>query len=284
MNRFLQMELANKTCLVVGASGAIGQAVAEKLYQQGARVALTVHSQKNRMNWPFASLKDPRVATFSLDVRKPKQVERLVSRVARKFGPIHALVNCSGVQGPVGAAHLVSLEAWRDAVEVNLLGSFYLIRAVLPGMLAASGGKIVQFSGGGAAYARPCLTAYSASKAALVRFTECLSSELSGKNIQINVIAPGPVKSRMWDELRAAGAAGGQQALAELEKMDATGGVSAERAAALVLFLVSNRSNGLTGRLISAVFDQWEGFEPRIPEIMASDAGTLRRVPFEVPA
>jgi NAD(P)-dependent dehydrogenase (short-subunit alcohol dehydrogenase family) len=107
---------------------------------------------------------------------------------------------------------------------------------------------------------------------------------LRDKNIQINVIAPGPVKSRMWDELRAAGEAGGTQSLAELEKMDATGGVSPERAAALVLFLVSSRSNGLTGRLISAVFDRWEDFESRIPAIMASDAGTLRRVPFEVPA
>lgn len=135
------MELANKTCLIVGASGAIGQAVAEKLHQQGARVALTVHSQKNAVNWRFASRNDPRVATFSLDVRKPKQVERLVSRVARKFGPIHVLVNCSGVQGPVGAAHLVSLEAWRDTVEINLLGSFYLIRAVLPGMLSAAAGR-----------------------------------------------------------------------------------------------------------------------------------------------
>jgi NAD(P)-dependent dehydrogenase (short-subunit alcohol dehydrogenase family) len=278
------MELADKTCLVVGASGAIGQAVAEKLYQHGARVALTVHRRNKSVHWSFAPPGDPRVATFELDVRKPNQVERLVARVARKFGTIHVLVNCSGVQGPVGAAHLVSLEAWRDAIEINLLGSFYLIRAVLPGMLAAAGGKIVQFSGGGAAYARPYLTAYSSSKAALVRFTESLSSELSDKNIQVNAIAPGPVKSRMWDELRAAGAAGGPQALAELEKMDATGGVSPERAAALVLFLVSNRSHGLTGRLISAVFDRWEDFEPRIPEIMSSDAGTLRRVPFEVPA
>jgi NAD(P)-dependent dehydrogenase (short-subunit alcohol dehydrogenase family) len=278
------MELANKTCVVVGASGAIGQAVAEKLYQQGARVALAVHSQKNGVAWQLAPRKDPRVATFSLDVRKPQQVERLIARIARKFGPIHALVNCSGVQGPVGAAHLVSLEGWRDTIETNLLGSFYLIRAVLPGMLSAGGGKIVQFSGGGAAYARPYLTAYSASKAALVRLTESLSAEFCDKNIQINVIAPGPVKSRMWDELRAAGTAGGPHALAELEKMDATGGVSPERAAALVLFLVSSRSNGLTGRLISAVFDRWEEFEPRIPEIMASDAGTLRRVPFEVPA
>ena len=66
----------------------------------------------------------------------------------------------------------------------------------------------------------------------------------------------------MWDELRSSGAAGGPQAIKELEKMDLTGGVPAERAAALALFLASDRSKGLTGRLISAVHDEWEETEP----------------------
>jgi len=277
----LPLELTNKTCLVVGASGAIGRAVAEKLYHEGACVALTSHSQKKGAILGFSHTKDSRLAAFMLDVRRPTQVESVVAGVVRRFGPIHILVNCSGVLGPVGAAHLVSRAAWRKALEINLLGGFYLVHAVLPSMVSLGGGKIIYFSGGGAAYGRPYFTAYSASKAALVRFTESLSSELFDKNIQVNAIAPGPVESRMWDELRAAGDAGGPQALEELKKMAATGGVPAERAAALVLFLASSRSNGLTGRLISAVHDKWEDLEPRIPDIMSSDAGTLRRVPLE---
>lgn len=275
------MELAGKTCLVVGASGAIGRAVVQKLHQEGASLALTFHSQRNNGFLGLTFLKDPLVATFALDVRKPKQIERVVARVIRKFGKIQVLVNCSGIVGPIGATHLVSPEAWRNALEINLLGGFYLVRAVLPSMLSLGRGKIIQFSGGGAAYARPYFTAYSASKAALVRFTESLSSEVRDRNIQVNAIAPGPVRSRMWDELRDAGDAGGPQGLAELAKMEATGGVSPENAAALVLFLASSRSNGLTGRLISAVYDKWEELEPRIQDIMSSDAGTLRRVPLE---
>lgn len=276
----MSIELADKTCLVVGASGVIGRAVTEKLHQEGAKVALTFRSPKNRTILRLWRQKDPRLAAFALDVSKPKQVQSVVARVVRKFGPIHILVNCSGVLGPVGAAHLVSPAAWRKAVEINLLGGFYLVHAVIPCMLSSGGGKIINFSGGGAAYGRPYFTAYSASKAALVRFTESLSSELIDKNIQVNAIAPGPVKSRMWDKLRAAGNAGGSQALEELRKMEATGGVSADRAAALVVFLASGCSNGLTGRLISAVHDKWEELEPRIPNIMSSDAGTLRRVPL----
>jgi len=214
-------------------------------------------------------------------VRRWSDVQAVVGQVTKRFGPIHILVNCSGVLGPIGTTHNASVKHWLKTIEINLVGSFYVIRAVLPSMLAAGEGKIIQFSGGGAAYGRPFFTAYSASKAALVRFTESLAAELRDKNIQINAIAPGPVKSRMWDELRASGSAGGQQAIEELKKMDMTGGVPAERATALALFLASNRSNGLSGRLISAVHDKWEAIGSRIPKVMSSDAWTLRRVPLD---
>jgi NAD(P)-dependent dehydrogenase (short-subunit alcohol dehydrogenase family) len=277
---YSNMELAEKTCLIVGASGAIGRAIAERFYAEGARVALTYHTQKPVADFRDSPAKRLRLPSFPLDVRKQREVRSIVARVARKFGSINVLVNCSGVLGPVGNAQAVSATAWRQTLEVNLFGGFYLVQAVLPFMLAASRGKIILFSGGGAAYARPHFTAYSASKAALVRFTESISEELIDKNIQINIIAPGPVKSRMWDDLRASGSAGGPKALEELRNMDATGGVPPERAAALALFLASDRSNGLSGRLISAIHDKWEDLGPRIPDIMSSEAGTLRRVPF----
>ncbi len=244
-------------------------------------MALTFHSKRKSTLSKELPSKGPRLALFRLDVRKCRDVQAVVGRVTKKFGPIHVLVNCSGVLGPIGATHNVSVKHWLETIEINLVGSFYVIHAVLPSMLAAGEGKIIQFSGGGAAYGRPFFTAYSASKAALVRFTESLAAELRDKNIQINAIAPGPVKSRMWDELRASGSAGGQQAIDELKKMDMTGGVPAERAAALALFLASSRSNGLTGRLISAVHDKWEEIGSHIPKVMSSDAWTLRRVPLD---
>jgi NAD(P)-dependent dehydrogenase (short-subunit alcohol dehydrogenase family) len=274
------MELAGKTCLIVGASGSIGHAIANSFYREGARVALTFHSRKKRLFSNDLPGRDPRIAAFKLDIRRRKDVQSVVAQVERKFGSVNVLVNCSGVLGPIGAAHEVAVDHWVRTVEINLIGSFYLVRAVLPSMLAAGRGKIIQFSGGGAAYGRPFFTAYGASKAALVRFTESLAAELCNTNIDTNAIAPGPVKSRMWDELRAGGAAGGSQALEELKKMDSTGGVPAERAAALALYLASDRSNGLTGRLISAVHDKWEELGSRIPNINSTDAWTLRRVPL----
>jgi 2-dehydro-3-deoxy-L-rhamnonate dehydrogenase (NAD+) len=226
-------------------------------------------------------IRDPRIASYKLDVCDPSNIHNVVARTIKKFGPIDVLVNCSGVLGPIGAMHKNSAAHWRQTIEINLLGSFYLLQAILPSMLTAGGGKIIQFSGGGAAYGRPFFTAYSASKAALVRFTESLAAELLGKNIQINAIAPGPVESRMWDELRFSGTAGGAQAIEELKKMEQTGGVPPQLSAELAVFLASDRSNGLSGRLISAVHDKWDELPPRIPEIMSTDAGTLRRIPLD---
>lgn len=275
------MELANKVCLIAGASGAIGAAVARRFYQEGAHLALTHHSAKPQRLLESLSGRPGRVLSLRLDVARWDEVQSVANQVLREFGAIHVLVNCTGILGPVGPTCRAPVEEWVRTVEINLTGCFYLVRAVLPAMVAQGGGKILHFSGGGAAYARPFFTAYSASKAAVVRFTESLAEELREANIQVNAIAPGAVKSRMWDEMRAARAVGGPRLLEELRQMDATGGVPAERAAALAVFLASDRSRGLTGRLISSVHDDWEHLEPRIMQIMKSEAWTLRRLPLD---
>jgi 3-oxoacyl-[acyl-carrier protein] reductase len=274
------MQLAGKVCLVAGASGTIGRAVAERFYQEGASVASTSYSTIPG-NFPDELCNgNQRTLCFVLDVRQWDEVQKVVRNVEKELGRIDVLANCIGELGPIGPTHAVSVEQWTHTIEANLIGCFYLARAVLPGMLARNTGKILHFSGGGAAYPRPYFTAYSASKAAVVRFTESLAEELQGTGIQANAIAPGPVKSRMWDQMRAAGTVGGPCLLAELKKMDETGGISVERVAALALFLASERSGKLSGRLISTVYDNWENLEQRISEIMPSEAGTLRRIPL----
>jgi len=267
------VQLKNKVCLIAGASGAIGSAVARRFQEEGARLAVGYLSHKPLLD-------DATVLRFALNIRDWSAVQKCVEDVERRFERIDVLVNCTGVLGPIGPVSGTRAEAWVDAVETNLIGSFYLTRAVLPLMLKRQSGKIIHFSGGGAAYARPFFTAYGASKAALVRFTESLAEEVRGANIDVNAIAPGPVNSRMWDQIRAAGDAGGERTREEIKKMEQGGGVSPERAASLAVFLASERANGLTGRLISAIYDPWEEFEQRIPAIMNSEAGTLRRVPM----
>jgi NAD(P)-dependent dehydrogenase (short-subunit alcohol dehydrogenase family) len=268
-------ELQNKVCLIVGATGTLGAAVAQVFSEAGARLALTGHAAI-----PEAPGQQAQTLRLTLDVRNWSDVRNALQQVREELGSLNVVVNCSGIQGPIGPAQTVDPEEWVRAVEINLFGCFYLAHAAIPIMIAQGSGKIIFFSGGGATSARPFFSAYGAAKAAVVRLTETLAEELRDKGVQVNAIAPGAVHSRMWNEMRAAGAAGGQKLLEELEQMDRTGGVPPGRAASLALFLASNRSGNLTGRLISAVYDKWEEMEPRIASIMSTEAGTLRRVPL----
>jgi NAD(P)-dependent dehydrogenase (short-subunit alcohol dehydrogenase family) len=268
-------ELQNKVCLIVGASGTLGAAVAESFAQAGARLALT-----GRAAIPQTPAEQAQTLRLKLDIRSRNEVRNALQKVREELGSLDVVVNCSGIQGPIGPAQTLDPEEWIRAVEINLFGCFYLAHAAIPIMLSQGGGKIIFFSGGGATSARPFFSAYGAAKAAVVRFTETLAEELRDQGIQVNAIAPGAVHSRMWNEMRAAGAAGGQKLLEELKQMDRTGGVPPERAASLALFLASDRSRNLTGRLISAVYDKWEEMETRIATIMSTEAGTLRRVPL----
>jgi NAD(P)-dependent dehydrogenase (short-subunit alcohol dehydrogenase family) len=207
------MELQDKVCLIAGASGAIGTAVASRFFQEGARLALTYRTER-----PGVSEKDffddtGRIAYFKLDVTDYDATESVVRRVAETFSSLDVLINCTGIVGPIGPLETLDIRAWVRTIETNLIGSVHLARAVIPVMKARGCGKIVLFSGGGAAYGRPFFTPYSSSKAALVRFTESLAEELEPANIQVNAVAPGPVNSRMWEEMRAAGILGGSALL-----------------------------------------------------------------------
>lgn len=280
------MELANRICVIIGASGTIGSAVARRFYKEGAHLALTSLTA-NSQELCHELIQGPgRTASYQLDITDWTQVKTVIQQIRTDFGGIDALVNCSGIQGPIGPLEDLDMAEWARTIETNLLGSVYLARAALPFMKERGAGKVILFSGGGAAYGRPYFTSYSSSKAALVRFAECLAQELKAANIQVNAVAPGAVRSRMWDEMRAAGAAGGAKLLEDLKRMEETGGESPDRAAGLAVFLASARSSSLTGRMISAVWDDWEHFEENIEEINSSEAFTLRRISTigEIPA
>lgn len=274
------MELRDKICMIAGASGTIGGSIARRFLQEGARLALTYNtSLPEHLRAEFSGTSHA-PAWFQLDVTNRDQAREVVNQIQSDFSRVDVLVNCAGTVGPIGPLETLDLREWMRAVEINLIGSVNLAQAVLPSMKESGHGKILFFSGGGAAYGRPYFTSYSSSKAALVRFTESLSQELKANNVQVNAIAPGAVNSRMWDDMRAAAGSGGQKLLEELQQMQATGGESPDRAASLAVFLASDRSSGLTGRLFSAIWDDWQHLEDQVNKIASSDIFTLRRIPF----
>jgi 3-oxoacyl-[acyl-carrier protein] reductase len=164
-------------------------------------------------------------------------------------------------------------------VRVNLLAPAALCAAAIPHLKARGRGKIINISGGGATSPRANFTAYACAKTALVRLTETLAHETGGMGIDVNAVAPGAMPTRMLAEVVAAGPErAGSREHQQAQQHEAKGAEVLERAAALCLFLASRRSDGITGRLISAQWDDWQSLPQHREELSASDIYTLRRI------
>src|SRR5882724_7457309 len=277
------MKLQGRKILITGASQGFGLAVAERCLAEGADVAVCARS-KDAIETTAAALRakaanGQRVAAAVADVSSAKEVAALMADVTRELGELDGLVNNAGVYGPKGLIEDVDWVEWAKAIEINLLGTVLPCRAVLPGFRARGWGKIVNLSGGGATAPLPRLSAYAASKAAVVRFTETLSEELRGTHIDVNAIAPGALNTRLLDEVIAAGPDKVGKAFYERSlKQKADGGAPLDKGAALCAFLLSSESDGIAGRLLSAVWDPWSGLPGRRDELEGSDIYTLRRI------
>lgn len=274
------MVLEDKISIIAGGSVGIGKAIALAFAKEGSHLVLAsrTESELEVTKRELESSSSIKVEVFRADVSKPKAVEDLVDFTLAKFNTIDILVNCAGIYGPIGFVTDLDTEKWIEAININLYGTFLCVRAVLPTMIKNEKGKIVNLSGGGATSPFPRFSAYSASKAAVVRLTETLAEEVKKYNIDINAIAPGAVNTRLLDQVLAAGEAAGKEVLAKSIKQKQEGGVPPERVAELAIFLASSKSDGLSGRLISLLWDNWKEIPQHLDNIMSSDIYTMRRI------
>jgi 3-oxoacyl-[acyl-carrier protein] reductase len=213
------------------------------------------------------------------DISEENEVARLFETLVGEFGSLYAVVNNAGVQGPIGIFEKVDWTAWRRTIEVNLLGTALVCRHAIPILKANGCGKIVNLSGGGAAGPRARFSAYATSKAGVVRLTETLAEELRDFRIDVNAVAPGPLNTRLLNEVVAAGAdkAGAKNYAQAIEQTN-KGGYPIEDAARLCVYLASPASDGITGRLISAQWDPWSELQQHRGLLQSSDIYTLRRI------
>ena len=272
--------LEGKVAIITGAGRGIGREIALAMSAEGASVVLAARTfSEVEETAKLIHAKGKPALAQALDVSDWDAVQKLTARVVQEFGTIHILVNNAGILGAIGPLVENDPVAWEQAIRVNLLGTFYCCKAVLPFMIAQCYGKIISLSGGGATAARSNFSAYGASKAGIVRVMETLAEELKAYNIQVNTIAPGAVNTRMLDEMLAAGAQAGAKVQVEAENQQKMGGTSPEVAASLAVFLASDASIGLTGRLISAPHDDWRKWDENgIKAVMAAPWFTLRRI------
>lgn len=269
--------LSGRVAIVTGGGRGIGKAIALRFAAEGAKLALAARTaaELERVAEACRSV-GADCSTHVVDVSVREQVHKLVSSV----GPVDVLVNCAGVYGPIGLLVDNDLDEWEQGLRVNLLGTLYACHAVIPGMVERGRGSIINMSGGGATAPLPNLTLYAVSKAAVVRLTDTLAAELAGTGVRVNAIAPGAIDTRLQDEVLAAGERAGELFQRMRSMRDSgKGATPVDVPARLAVFLASDASEGLTGRIISAPHDAWESWDAKqIEHIAASDWFTLRRL------
>lgn len=278
-----KFNLTGRVAIITGANQGFGFAVARAYVAAGASVLMCARdvSKLEEARREIAALAGSHQVVLAqpADVSQKKDVEQLVREALRLFPRVHILVNNAGVYGPLGLIEEVDWDAWVHAVEINLLGSVLMCRALLPHFKAHCYGKILQLSGGGATNPLPRISAYAVSKAAIVRFVETLAEEAREDHIDVNAIAPGALNTRLLDEVLAAGPDKvGQEFYKRSLKQKTQGGAPLEKGVELATFLGSSASDGITGKLISALWDPWESLPEHADDLRRTDVYTLRRI------
>ena len=281
------MLLNGKNAIVTGSNQGLGKEIAKEFIKQGANVILCARDLKLLKETYKELSKDLQegqiLRYFSLDISKPFSVRNFHYCVMSVFNKIDILVNNAGIYGVKGLVDVKDYEEWANTINVNLMGTVHMCMIFLP-QLKESKGKIINLSGNGAANSRPYFSAYAVSKTAVVRFSETLASELKNDGINVNCVAPGALNTKMLDEAIAAGAEKvGEAYYNRALKQRKEGGHSLNNAADLFVFLASEKSNGITGKLISAVWDDWKDLPNHIQELNNTDVYTIRRIiPHEI--
>jgi 3-oxoacyl-[acyl-carrier protein] reductase len=266
----------NPGVLVTGAGRGVGKRLAIGFARAGARVGLLARS---KAELDLAALEIEHAGGISLRIRADvtdfEQMCAAVDRMRVHFGgPVDVLVCAAGVQGPIGPLYDTAPRAWADTINTNLIGAVNSCRAVLPQMIERRSGKIILMSGLGGAVPRPNFSAYAASKAAIIRVAETVAEEVREHNVQVNCMAPGGTYTSMTDEILRAGERAGWKENEEALQVRTTGGILPEKQIQLALFLASEESNHISGKLIH-VSDDWKRLRN---ESVPPDMYTLRRV------
>ncbi|MCJ7432725.1 MAG: SDR family oxidoreductase [Anaerolineales bacterium] len=273
--------LQDQTCLITGASRGLGAQIADSFWNAGANLILVARSADalGQLAGGLPKRTEQRVVTIVANLTDPDVPAQILAEARRQFDALDVLVNNAAIQGPVGLLWQNDWAEWQATIQVNLLAPVALCRLAGPWMSNhAQRSKIINLSGGGGTGPRPNVSAYATAKSGLIRFAETLAEEVRD-SMDVNCIAPGAMKTAMLESLLAAGPeAAGQKEYAQALKVRDSGGTDPARAVALCVFLASSASDGITGKLISAVWDPWEHFPEHLDDLKKTDIYTLRRI------
>lgn len=272
--------LSGKKAIVTGGARGIGLAITKEFIKNGVTVVICSRTPKELKN----AVKELNAAKRNVydivaDVSDKSHCNKLVDFSNHVLGGIDILVNNAGIYGPIGPLEENSFDLWSKTIQINLLGTVYLSKAVIPIMKKFGRGKIINLCGSGVGGPKslPRFSAYFSSKIAVSGFTESLAAELKSYNIQVNCVSPGGVYTKLTDYLISTGSKkAGQEIYDEALKQKRSGGINPELVAELVAFLSSDKSDHITGRFLSAKWDDIEKLSKK--DKLSANIYRLRRI------
>jgi 3-oxoacyl-[acyl-carrier protein] reductase len=238
-------DLQGKVCLITGGSRGIGRAIALAMADAGADVAFTYLNNKEKAEEVCLAVREKgvRCKGYCGDAASAKETERVIKEVIAEFGPISILVNNAGITRDKSFAKMTK-EMWDQVIHVNLDGLFNTTQAVLPSMVEAGWGRILNLSSIVAQMGNFGQANYAATKGAVISFTETLAREFARKNITVNAIAPGFIATDMTKDISEA-------ALMQVKAQTPIGRLGRpEEIADAVVFLASPRAGYITGQTL----------------------------------
>ena len=233
-------QFLNQTALVTGAASGLGAAIAQKLIQSGATVAL-VDINLEALK-PLATQFGENAIPFQMDITDEMEVQNVMKVILEKLGKIDILVNAAGITGQTNTpTHEMPITMVRKVFEVNFWGALYLTKAVLPSMLANNYGRILNIASIAGKEGNPGMLGYSASKAALIGMTKAQGKEYAETNITVNALAPAVIMTPLVEALPEATV----KYMTDKIPMKRAG--TLEEVADLVSFIVSSQNSFTTG-------------------------------------
>lgn len=269
--------------VITGASRGLGLLIAKKFWDAGDSIILIARNKEDLENiadlYIESAKSDQKINYYSSDLSNPEGIPDLMNTIRDDAGDPNILINNAAIQGPIGPLQTNDWDQWQACLNVCLLAPVMLCRGFLPAMMNRNYGRIVNISGGGATSPRPNFSSYATAKCGLVRFSETLAKETESFNITVNCVSPGAMNSGLTKQILSAGKEfAGTNEFETAQRIASEGPLTERRAADLVHFLTTDTCSGISGKIISAVWDRWESLPDHVRKLDGSDVYTLRRI------
>ncbi len=275
--------LKGKNAIVTGGARGIGKAITKALVEEGASVLICSRSEDElKKTADEFSAAEAKVFYMTADVSKFEDCQKLIESAKEKFGSLDILVNNAGIYGPIGLVETNPQKDWEQTLQINLMGTFYCTQLALEIMKKQGRGKIINLAGAGIGGKKPLsrFSAYYTSKGAIAAFTEVIANEVASDNIQINAISPGAINTYFTDYLLSQGKEKAGAMYDQALKTKETGGDPPELGADLCVFLASEESNNVNGKILSAKWDKQDVLKSLTDK--DKNKYTLRRIDGEL--